>query len=415
MQAFPHRIARVFVCFTVCALVLVSFQSAFAKTQLTFNPRSLRFGEIAVGSTATLTTAVTNNGSTAITISTMNVSPSAYTVSQLSLPLTLNPGQSATFNVSFSPAANGIVNGNLSFNGGSSNLNLFGGGTSAQSLLANPPSLAFGNVPSGGSTTTNVVITNSSTGTITVYQQSITSEFATSGLSLPLTLTAGQSYTFGITFAPTSVTSVIGAFKGMDGNGRAIVGVPLSGTGTTAGQLTVAPPSINFGNVNVGSTGSQTGTLTASGASVTVSAITSNNGEFGFTGLQLPATIAAGQSVGYSATFTPESSGSASATLTFVSNASDSNTTQSLSGTGLAQHQVSLAWDPSTSTVVGYNVYRGVKSGGPYNKLNSTVDPNTSYVDTTVGPSQTYYYVTTSVNSTGQESGYSNQAKAVIP
>jgi len=412
MKVLPHRTIRAFVSL---AMVLVAFQSAFAKTPLTFNPRSLRFGEIVVGRTASLTSTVTNNGSTAITISTMDVSPLSYTVSQLSLPLTLNPGQSATFIVSFSPTANGIVNGNVSFNGGTSNLNLFGGGTSAQSLLANPPSLEFGNVPNGGTAKANVVVTNYGSSSITISQQSISSEFATSGLNLPLTLTAGQSYTFAITFAPTSLTSVLGAFKGMDESGRSIVGVPLSGTGTTAGQLTVAPASINFGNVNVGSTASQSGTLTASGASVTVSSITSNNGEFGFSGLKLPVTIAAGQSVAYSTTFTPESSGSASAMLTFVSNASDSSTTQSLSGTGLGQYQVSLAWDPSTSSVVGYNVYRGLKSGGPYSKLNSAVDPNTLYVDATVSASQTYYYVTTSVDSSGKESGYSNQAKAVIP
>ena len=415
MQALPHRIARVSLFFPLCALVLFCVPSAFAANQLTFNPRSERFGEVVIGRTATLPATVTNNGSAAITISTMDVSPTVFGVSQLSLPLTLDPGESATFQVSFAPTTNGSVNGNVSFNGGSSNMSLHGYGASAQSVVPSPPSLSFGNVPTGGTATASVVVTNSTSGSVTIYQQSISSEFATSGLSLPLTLTAGESYTFGITFSPTSVAPVLGAFRGLDEKGSFIVGVPLSGTGTAAGQLTVAPSSVNFGNVNVGTTGNQSGTMTASGASVTVTSITSNNGQFGFTGLQLPVTIAAGQTVGYSATFTPQSSGSASATLTFVSNASDPSTSQSLSGTGVGQYQVSLAWDPSTSSVVGYNVYRGVKSGGPYSKINSIVDPNTSYTDTGVGPSQTYYYVTTSVNSSGQESGYSNQATAVIP
>ena len=79
------------------------------------------------------------------------------------------------------------------------------------------------------------------------------------------------------------------------------------------------------------------------------------------------------------------------------------------------QPTVNLSWDASTSPVVGYNVYRGSVSGGPYTKINSELDATTSYTDSTVQNGQTYYYVTTGVDSTGMESGYSNQAEAVIP
>jgi hypothetical protein len=78
-------------------------------------------------------------------------------------------------------------------------------------------------------------------------------------------------------------------------------------------------------------------------------------------------------------------------------------------------HSATLNWVASTSSVVGYNVYRGTVSGGPYAKMNSTPDASTSYVDTAVQAGQTYYYVATSVDVSGNESGYSNQATAVIP
>jgi len=416
MQALPHRIIRALVFSAAGALLLlVSSQSAFAATQLTFNPTSLRFGEVVIGSQTTLTATMTNSGTAAITISTMNVSSAAYTVSQISLPLTLDPGESASFNVSFSPVSTRVSNGNVSFNGSSGRLNLYGWGAASQSVFPNPASLAFGEVSSGGTASAYVTVTNATSHSTTISQNSISSQFATSGLTLPLTLAAGQSFTFQITFSPTSVGPVLGVFEGRSSNSALIVGVPLSGTGSAAGQLTVSPPSINFGNVNDGTTASQSGTMTASGASVTVSSVTSNNGVFGFTGVQLPVTIGAGQNVGYTATFTPQNSGSASGAFTFTSNASGSSPSQSLSGTGVAQHQVSLAWDASTSPVVGYNVYRGVKSGGPYSKLNSALDPSTSYVDGSVASAQTYYYVTTAVDSGGMESGYSNQVKAVIP
>ena len=79
-------------------------------------------------------------------------------------------------------------------------------------------------------------------------------------------------------------------------------------------------------------------------------------------------------------------------------------------------HTVNLSWDASTSqNIVGYNVYRGPSASGPYTKINSTLDPNTSYTDPTVQGGQTYYYVTTAVDSLGVESAYSNQSEAVIP
>jgi hypothetical protein len=38
-----------------------------------------------------------------------------------------------------------------------------------------------------------------------------------------------------------------------------------------------------------------------------------------------------------------------------------------------------------------------------------------SYVDSNIQNGQTYYYVTTVVDDTGAESGYSNEASAVVP
>ena len=75
---------------------------------------------------------------------------------------------------------------------------------------------------------------------------------------------------------------------------------------------------------------------------------------------------------------------------------------------------MNLAWNP-VQQVIGYNVYRSYQSGGPYTRINSNLDPNTAYVDNSVVGGETYYYATTSVNSEGQESSYSNLAQAVIP
>jgi fibronectin type 3 domain-containing protein len=115
--------------------------------------------------------------------------------------------------------------------------------------------------------------------------------------------------------------------------------------------------------------------------------------------------------------FAPQASGTVTGTASFVSNATNSPATVSLSGSGVApiQHSVDLSWTASTSIVVGYNVYRGTQSGGPYTKINSSLNATTAYTDSTVQSGATYYYVVTAVDATNAESAYSNQAVAVIP
>jgi hypothetical protein len=53
---------------------------------------------------------------------------------------------------------------------------------------------------------------------------------------------------------------------------------------------------------------------------------------------------------------------------------------------GQGKHITALTWNASTSTVVGYNIYRGTSSGGPYVKLNATPIAALIYSDTFVLP-----------------------------
>jgi hypothetical protein len=80
-------------------------------------------------------------------------------------------------------------------------------------------------------------------------------------------------------------------------------------------------------------------------------------------------------------------------------------------------HSVALTWNPSTSVVAGYNVYRTTVSGVQYAKLNSSLVGGLAYTDTTVvsGSGITYFYVTTAVDSSGSESIPSNEVPAKVP
>src|SRR5580658_751322 len=75
-------------------------------------------------------------------------------------------------------------------------------------------------------------------------------------------------------------------------------------------------------------------------------------------------------------------------------------------------HTFTLTWNASPNAT-SYNLYRGTASGGPYVQVASGIAV-TTYTDTQVGHSQTFFYVATAVQGKN-ESAYSNEAAAVIP
>jgi hypothetical protein len=81
-----------------------------------------------------------------------------------------------------------------------------------------------------------------------------------------------------------------------------------------------------------------------------------------------------------------------------------------------AIHSVKLAWKPSTSPVVGYNIYRSTTPGQfTQPKLNDKPVTDTIYIDKTVQDNVTYYYSTRAVDAKGNESPNSNIASAFVP
>ncbi|MFQ5428014.1 MAG: fibronectin type III domain-containing protein [Thermodesulfobacteriota bacterium] len=69
----------------------------------------------------------------------------------------------------------------------------------------------------------------------------------------------------------------------------------------------------------------------------------------------------------------------------------------------------------SENDVVGYYVYRGTTSGGPYTKLNTTPVTSTTYADSTVAPGTTYYYTVKALDCALKESTVSSPEVTVMP
>jgi len=396
--------------------------AGLAPGSLSANPPSANFSNVVVGNNQSVSETLTNSSGSSVTITHTATTGTGFSINGLNLPVTLASGQSTTFNVVFTPPSAGNVSGNVviasNASNGTLNIPLAGSAVQPGTLTPTQPSINFGNVQVGNNKSLSETITNTGGSDVTISQAKATGTgFSVSGIVPPLTLSVGQSITFSVVFTPPSAGSDSGNLAITSDASNSTLNIPLAGIGNPTGTLAVNPTSLNFGSVVVGNSSQKTAQLVASGATVTVSSVNLSNGEFTVSGLSFPVTIPAGQGAQFTVTFTPQSTGAASGTASFVSDASNSPTVLGLSGTGTqaAQHSVLLNWTASTSpSITGYNIYRGTISGGPYSKIFS-MDQNTDYTDSTVANGTTYYYITTAVDSNSQESGYSNQAQAVIP
>jgi Abnormal spindle-like microcephaly-assoc'd, ASPM-SPD-2-Hydin len=393
--------------------------SGVAPGGLTASASSLSFGKVTIGGSQVLPETLMNSGGSSITVNQITAVP-GYTVSGVSLPLTLASGQSTSFNVTFSPQSAGSDDGSLALanSGPTATLTIPLSGTAVTPGVLSVSPINFGSVPVGSSTSQPAALSNSGGASLKISQANLTgSAYSMSGLNLPLTLTAGQNFTFTVTFAPENTGAIDGSIALVSDAAGSSSSMVLSGTGTAANQFSVTPGSFSFGSVAVGSEKNMIATLRATGSSVVVTAASVSNPEFALSGPALPLTIAAGSAASFTLTFTPSASGATAASVSFATNAPGSPTVESMSGSGtaVAQHSVDLSWSESSSKVAGYYVYRSLTSGGPYTKLDTSSEPTTSYTDNSVQAGQTYFYVTTSVGTDGMESSYSNQASGVIP
>jgi hypothetical protein len=280
-------------------------------------------------------------------------------------------------------------------------------------LTATPTSISFGNVAVNQKSTQTVTLANTGTGSLKITRDTVIGTgFSVRGLTLPLILHAGQSTTFQATFAPAANGSVTGSISIATNNpSDDPATVSLSGTGITL-LISVRPISTTFGPDIVGSRTTFPVILrNTSTGSVTISQATVSGAAFSLSGLSLPYTLAPGKDTNFSVTFAPVEDGRVTGNVSIVSNATNSPINEPL--TGIAIHAVHLHWD--SPPVCGYNVYRRRVPGGSYRKLNLSLVTEPSYTDTRVEPRATYYYVVTAVDSSGNESTYSNAVRVSVP
>jgi hypothetical protein len=361
---------------------------------LNASPAGLSFAGTVVGSTsATQTVTITNTGTTAATVSGVSVT-GAFSQTNNCASIAVNGSCTAT--VSFTPTAGGTNTGTLTVTSNANNspttVSLTGNGiTSTTNIALNQPITAS----SDESSTYDAAMAND--GNTSTYWEGLDG----SGYPQTLTVNLGSSYNLGsivLDLPPstawstrTQTLSVLGSANGSSystiaasagytfnpstGNtvtidlpsGTSAQYVELSftaNTGWTAAQvaefevfpavggstgsgLSVSPTSLTFPSQALNTTSSaQTVTVNNTGSTaVSISQIAAS-GDFAESST-CGASIAASASCTVSVTFTPAAAGTQTGSLTITSNATNSPSTVSLTGTGAGS--VNLALNQPTS------------------------------------------------------------------
>ncbi|MGC2246851.1 MAG: choice-of-anchor D domain-containing protein, partial [Terriglobales bacterium] len=324
---------------------LAGCQGLGGKTQdqgpgvLTPSPSSLSFGNVQTGTSQTKSDTVTNTGQSSLTISQITITGAGFSISGITAPVTLAAGDSASFTLQFAPTTDGAVSGNIAFatDNGTVNLPLSGTGVEAGDITASPSSINFGSVVIGSAASQTVTLKNTGGANVTITAAAVSGTgFSDSGLILPLTLTPNQTSTFSVSFAPT-ITGTVNGNVALTVTGEPELDVPLAGMGLAPATLTASPTSLTFTNIVVGTNSTQTETIkNTGGASAQITAVTATGTGFSVSGITLPATLGAGQSVTFNLTFAPQAAGSFNGNVAVTSNAQNPTLNIPVSGTAVA-------------------------------------------------------------------------------
>jgi hypothetical protein len=296
---------------------------------------------------------------------------------------------------------------------------VFGGLPASELLEAIPARVIFANVPVGEMYTQTVRVSNVSNERLTITKIFGTSaELQISQSALPVELKPEDSATFVINFNPKKSGNHRGQVRVM----TSVSALPWTleveaSAADRRRELTASEARLDFGELAVGSGSTKELTFTNSGSSdVTISRIEATGEDFSVSGAAA-VTLSPGQQIEVSVRFDPKGGGDRNGILCVYSSAADSPVQIALTGTAaeMSAQSVSLKWETAESAESGYFVYRASEPGGPYARLSTSASLNAEFTDSGLAAGRTYYYVVTSVDANGAESGYSDEIVVRMP
>ena len=354
-----------------------------APPVVVMNPSPLIFSTPIPAGSASTAQAVTvmNNGSIAATLQAPSITGN-FQITSTTCGSSLAAQASCVINVIFHPQTAGALSGSLilsgSMSGGQVTDTLEGSGLGPGVLTLTPGNLNYAaTVVGSASTPVSVQVKNTSANALTLPPATITGDYLIANNGCGSSLGAGQSCVIQITFDPTTPGDRPGQLLQSDGvQTDATQVVTLDGTGLAPGALTPAMQAFNFPTMGVGSSSSpQTFTVTNTGGAPvhfqSAMLTGANAGDFSIPANSCTGTLAVNAPCSVQVVFTPSTTGARTATLTLVSDASNSPATVSLGGTGVAAANVTLtpgSYNFGSGAVVGSTssavTFTATNSGG---------------------------------------------------
>ena len=108
-----ERFVRLLMLFATLLAGGMAANQVTAQGLVVFSPTSASFGNVNEGGSKTLSMTIWNDGRAALTITKETVSGSAFSVSGLSVPTTIQPAASVAVTLKFAPASSGSFAGYL--------------------------------------------------------------------------------------------------------------------------------------------------------------------------------------------------------------------------------------------------------------------------------------------------------------
>jgi hypothetical protein len=222
----------------------ISVSGTEAQSALTLSPASINFGKAVTGVANTQSVQIANPGTVPVTITAQNISGVGFSTTGLILPVTLNAGKTATFNVQFNPKSAGASTGSLNLVSDASNppsaISLSGSSVAAGlSLAVNPTNVTFGNVNVGSTASRSVTVTNTGNSDVAISRAALTGANLSLSGGSAVTLSPSQSITLTVQYAPTSAASTAGSLTIVSNATVPPASIPVSGNGVTQTQHTV--------------------------------------------------------------------------------------------------------------------------------------------------------------------------------
>lgn len=311
---------------------------------------ALEFGNLLVGTTHADTLTVTNSGAAELDVTGVTSDQAAVTV--LPASAAIPASGSAMFIVTFAPLTAGPVGGTLTFThnaAGSPDHVTFDGRGVDSGFSAFPSSIAFGNLLTGTLHTDTVTVYNGGPGTLTISSASSSSnQFAVAPSSAAIP-DRGSAF-FLVTFGPTSQGAKAGEILFAHDGPHPLDSIGVSGTGV-GGTFAVAPSTVNFGELFVGSTQTDSITVTNGGGGVlTISSVTSSDAAI--TVDPAGAVVPSSSSVKFAVRFSPSATGLRSSNIVFLHDGPSVHDTVKASGRGIQLYSMAAAHAAPNGTQV---------------------------------------------------------------